>query len=242
MIQRITKPSRNSLNSIIERSVANGRNSLLEPEAEKLAIGYDIPVVKSGLAHSERDAVSISKKLGFPVVLKIVSPDALHKTDVGGVAVNVKSQAAVREAYRTIVKNTLSSIRSANIVGILVQKMAPSGHEFVVGATRDPQFGPIVMFGLGGIYVEMFKDVSFRFAPVTQNNSIRMIGELKSHSLFSGYRGSEPLDISSTSKVIMAVGDMIVNHEGIESIDINPLIVYPRGVVAVDVRVILTKH
>ncbi|MGI0090449.1 MAG: acetate--CoA ligase family protein [Nitrososphaerales archaeon] len=225
--------------TIIDRSVAVGRNFLLEHEAEKLASKYNIPVVKSRLAASEREAVEASRRLGYPVVMKVVSPNVLHKTDVGGVKVNIKTQAEAREAYRTIRKNTLRSNKDANVVGILVQKMAPAGHEFVVGATRDPQFGPTVMFGLGGIYVEIFKDVSFRFAPVSEEDSLRMIEELKSSALLSGYRGSKPLDISSASRVIRGVGDMIMNNEAVESIDINPLFVYQKGVMAADVRVML---
>lgn len=174
--------------------------------------------------------------------MKIVSPDVLHKTDVGGVVVNIKSQEQARESYHTIMKNVLGSKKSAKIVGVLVQQMAAAGHEFVVGATRDPQFGPIVMFGLGGIYVEMFKDVSFRLAPVSKIDSLRMIKELKSHQLFEGFRGSKPLDTSSTSKVILAVGKMILDNESVDSIDINPLIVCPKGVVATDVRVVLKQQ
>jgi acetyl-CoA synthetase (ADP-forming) len=227
--------------SIANRFIATGQKFLLEHDAEKLAREYGIPVVKSKLARSEREAVSIARKLGYPVVLKVVSPDVLHKTDVGGVVLNVRSQAGVRQAYRNIMKNILQSNKSANIVGVIVQKMTNGGQEFVVGATRDPQFGPTVMFGLGGTYVELFKDVSFRLAPVSEEESLRMIRELKSHPLFSGYRGSRPLDISSTSRVIMKVGAMITENEWIESIDINPLMVLPKRVVATDVRVILKQ-
>ena len=230
-----------SPNSIINRSIANGAQSLLEPDAEKLASSYGIPVAKSKVASSEREAASFSKKLGYPVAMKIVSPNVLHKTDVGGVKVNIKSQTEAMGAYRTIVRNVLRSNRNADVVGVLVQKMAPQGHEFVVGATRDPQFGPTVMFGLGGIYVELFKDVSFRFAPVSEKDSIRMIMELKSSPLLTGFRGSRPLDVIATAEVIRSVGKMIVDNEGIESIDINPLFVYPKGVLATDVRVILRK-
>ena len=227
--------------SIINRSISHGAQSLLEPDAEKLARGYGIPVAKCKVASSEREAAIFSKKIGYPVVMKIVSPNVLHKTDVGGVKVNVKSQTQAREAYRTIVRNVLRSNRDAEIVGVLVQKMAPQGHEFVVGATRDPQFGPTVMFGLGGIYVELFKDVSFRFAPVSERDSTRMIMELKSSTLLTGFRGSIPLDLIATAKVIRSVGKMIVDNEKIDSNGINPLFVYPKGVLATDVRVILKK-
>jgi acetyl-CoA synthetase (ADP-forming) len=213
----------------------------LEPDAEKLASAYGIPVAKSGTATSVTQALSLSKKIGYPVVMKIVSPDVLHKTDMGGVRVNIKAPSEVREAYRAILGNTLRYKKDANVAGILVQKMATTGHEFVIGATRDPQFGPTVMFGLGGIYVELFRDVSFRFAPVSEKDSFEMIKELKAAPLLTGFRGSRPLDISATSSAIRSVGSMIVDNKDIDSIDINPIFVYSRGVMATDVRIILRK-
>jgi acyl-CoA synthetase (NDP forming) len=229
----------NKTKGIIERSIALGRRSLLEHEAEKLATSYGIPTAKSGIANSEKEAASISLKIGYPVVLKIISPDILHKTDVGGVKVGIKSQAEAREAYRAIIRNTLRAKKDAKVVGVLVQKMASSGREFVVGATRDPQFGPTVMFGLGGIYVELFQDVSFRLAPVSERDSMAMILELKSAPLLTGFRGSKPLDLNATSRVIRSVGKMMADNSSIDSIDINPLFVYTKGALATDVRVIL---
>jgi acetate---CoA ligase (ADP-forming) subunit beta len=227
---------------IFERSIALGRRSLLEHEAEKLAANYGISTAKSVIANSEKEAGSFSLKIGYPVVLKIVSPDILHKTDIGGVKVGIKSQAEAKEAYHTIIKNTRRAKKDATIVGVLVQKMAPPGQEYVVGATRDPQFGPTVMFGLGGIYVELFQDVSFRFAPMSEKDSVAMILELKSAPLLTGFRGSKPLDLNATSKVIRSVGKMMVDNQSIDSIDINPLFVYTKGALATDVRVILRNQ
>lgn len=227
--------------AIIKKYASMGRKSVLENDAEKIARGYGIPVARSAIATSEREAVSLLRKLGGSVVMKVVSPDVLHKTDVGGVQINIDTPMKARIAYRQIRKNVLKRNRHADIVGILVQKMAPNGKEFVVGAIRDPQFGPTVMFGLGGVYVEIFEDVSFRIAPVLDKEALAMMDELKSSVLFRGFRGAAPLDSVSTSRVIKAVGEMILGNDLIQSIDINPLFVYPGGVTATDVRILLNS-
>jgi acetyl-CoA synthetase (ADP-forming) len=211
----------------------------LEQDAETVAKEYGITVSRSGLATTEKEALTLSKKLGFPLVMKIVSRDILHKSDIGGVKAGVKSNGEVRRAFREIIANARKANRKASISGILVQSMAQTGHEFVVGGTRDPQFGPTVMFGLGGIYVELFKDVSFRLAPLDQGEALSMMDEIKSSRLLTGFRGSKPLDKTSAAKVIMAVGDIMNDHPEIDSVDINPLFIYPKGVCAVDVRIIL---
>lgn len=226
--------------SIIERALSSGKKALLEYEAEDLARRYKIPVASSGLAKTEKEAASLSRRLGYPVVMKIVSPDILHKTDVGGVKVNIGSDREARETFRTILRNAKRARKGADLIGVLVQKMAQrSSNEFVVGATRDPQFGPTVMFGLGGIYIEIFKDVSFRLAPVSETDSMKMMREIKSSALLTGFRGSKPLDMVSASRVIRAVGEIMLDFDSIDSIDINPLFIYPRGVLAPDVRILL---
>lgn len=216
-----------------------GSKSVLEHDAEMIAKEYGIPVAKSVLATSENQAASLLKKLGGSVVMKIVSPDVLHKTDFGGVQVNISTPTQARFAYRQIRKNVLSKNKKAEIMGVLVQKMVPEGKEFVVGAIRDPQFGPTVMFGLGGIYVEIFEDVSFRLAPVSESAALAMTSELKSSVLFKGFRGAAPLDTSYTSRVVRAVGDIMLDNDMIQSIDINPLFIHAKGATATDVRIVL---
>jgi acetate---CoA ligase (ADP-forming) subunit beta len=232
---------RNSAAKIIDRALSEGRTSLLETEAEGIARSFGINVARSALARNVDEAVQFSKRIGLPVVMKIVSPDILHKSDIGGVVPNVETLAEVRSAYADITRNAKKSNRKARIDGILIQKMAPKTSEFVVGAVRDPQFGPTLMFGLGGIYVELFKDVSFRLAPISKAEAIKMMAETKSSKLLTGFRGSKPLDQDSAASAIVAVGEMMSKLRSIESIDINPLLVYPKGSTAVDVRIIVAK-
>jgi acetate---CoA ligase (ADP-forming) subunit beta len=232
-------PSSRNATSLIHAAYLRGEHALLENQAEAVAREYGIMVAKSSLAKSSSEAAKAAAKLGFPVVTKVVSKDILHKSDIGGVKTGVSSQTQVREAFKEIMTNAKRSNANAVIEGILVQKMAPKGFEFVVGGTRDPQFGPTVMFGLGGIYVELFKDVSFRLSPLSQEEALSMMKEIKSSALLSGFRGSKPLDVNSAAKTIVAVGRLLQEQSEIESIDINPLFIYPKGVVAVDVRMIL---
>ena len=228
--------------SFIDAAVEAGRTSLLEYEAEQVAKQYKIPVARGGLASTEKQAVLLARGLGLPVAMKIVSPDVLHKTDVGGVRVNINSFPEVRKAFGEIIRNVKRANRKAEIKGIYVQTMAPKSYEFVVGGVRDPQFGPTVMFGLGGIYVEIFKDVSFRIAPVSEEDALGMMKEIKSAQLLAGFRGSKPLDTNAAAAVIRAVGQMMFDFDAIDSIDINPLFIYQRGVMATDVRIILKSQ
>lgn len=224
---------------IIKKYASTGSKSILEHDAETVAMAYGVPVAKSAIATNESQVVTLLKKLGVPVVMKVVSPDVLHKTDFGAVQINIRTPTQARSAFRQIRRNVLKKNKKAEIMGILVQKMVPEGKEFVVGAIRDPQFGPTVMFGLGGTYVEIFEDVSFRLAPVSDKEAKAMTYELKSSVLFKGFRGAAPLDEVSTSKVIRAVGNMILDNELVRSIDINPLFVFPSGAIATDVRIVL---
>ncbi len=237
----ISKKARDKATALIRSALEAEKTSLLEREAEEVAKQYGIKAASSGLAQSEKQAEALSKKVGFPVVMKIVSRDILHKSDLGGVKINLTSTEEAKKAYREILRNAKRSNRKARIEGVLVQKMAPKAPEFVVGGTRDPQFGPTVMFGLGGIYVELFKDVAFRIAPISEEEALSMMKETKSYSLLTGFRGSKPLDIRAAAKTIMAVGELMIDQPEVDSVDINPLFIYPKGAMAVDVRVILKK-
>lgn len=237
----ITKKARDRATTLIRSALEAEKTSLLEYEAEEVAKQYGIKAANSGLAQSEKQAEAVSKKVGFPVVMKIVSQDILHKSDLGGVKINVTSSKEAKNAYSEILRNAKRSNRKARIEGVLVQKMAPKAPEFVVGGIRDLQFGPTVMFGLGGIYVELFKDVAFRIAPISEEEALSMMKETKSYSLLTGFRGSKPLDVRAAARTIMAVGELMSDQAEVDSVDINPLFIYPKGVMAVDVRVILRK-
>lgn len=226
---------------LISAAFESDRKSLLEYEAEEVARHYRIRVPESGLAQSEKQALEFAKKIGYPLVMKIVSEDILHKSDVGGVRTDINSQKDVSSSYKEILRNAKKSNRKARIEGVLIQKSAPKNYEFVVGATRDPQFGPTVMFGLGGIYVELFKDVAFRLAPISEQESLEMMKDTKAYKLLTGFRGSKPLDTQAVAGTIRAVGELMIHEPQVESVDINPLFVYPKGALAVDVRIMLQQ-
>jgi acetate---CoA ligase (ADP-forming) len=198
-----------------------------------------IPTLPMKLARSAHEAAQVAGEIGLPVVCKIASPDISHKSDVGGVEVDLRSATAVRAAYKRIINNARNARPKAHIEGVTVQAMARPGREVIVGAVRDPQFGPLVMFGSGGVYVELLKDVSFRLAPVTRSEAEAMIEETMAGKLLSGLRGQLPADKSAVADVIVAVSQWIAADECITELDINPLAVYDegQGAIAVDMRV-----
>lgn len=228
-----------SVSGIFSQAVKEGRKNLLETEAKAVCRDYGIPVTKSELATNEQEAARLAEKIGFPVVLKILSPDIIHKSDVGGVMVNLKDEKEVRNAYQQIMKNVKNHNAKAKILGILVQEMAPSSTEVIVGAIKDPQFGPALMFGLGGVFVEVLKDVTFRIAPVAADEAREMIGEVKAYPLLKGYRGSPPADIDAIVKIILATSKLVMEHQEVKELDLNPIMVYEKGAKTVDARIIL---
>jgi len=216
-----------------------GRKYLLETEAKAVCMEYDIPVTKFKLAKNEAEAVKFADAIGYPVVLKIVSPDIIHKSDVGGVLVGLKNAGGVRNGYNLIMKNVKKHNEKAGIVGILVQEMAPSSTEVIVGTIKDPQFGQTLMFGLGGIFVEVLKDVTFRIAPVTADEAREMISEVKAYPLLKGYRGMPPADIDAIVKILLSTSKLAMEHDEIKELDLNPIMVYRKGAKTVDARIIL---
>jgi acyl-CoA synthetase (NDP forming) len=216
-----------------------GRKSLLETEAKEVCRGYCIPVTKSELAESEADAVRFANGIGYPVVLKIVSPDVVHKSDVGGVEVGLKGDDEVRCGYRRIMENVKKNNPKARIVGIIVQEMAPPSTEVIVGAIKDPQFGPVVMFGLGGIFVEVLKDVAFRVVPFTEDEASDMIGEIKAYPILKGYRNMPPVDTKAITEILLSTSRLMTDYPEIKEIDLNPILVYQKGAKAVDARIII---
>ncbi|MDH7563822.1 MAG: acetate--CoA ligase family protein [Candidatus Bathyarchaeota archaeon] len=216
-----------------------GRKNLLETEAKAVCREYEIPVVRTELAETQEKAAKLANEIGYPVVLKIVSPDVLHKSDVGGVALNLKNTNEVKTAYNSIIKNVKKHNAKARITGILVQEMAPPSTEVIVGVTKDPQFGPALMFGLGGVFVEVLKDVTFRIAPVSEEEARQMISEVKAYPLLKGYRNTPPADIEAIVKILLNTSRLVMDHPEIKELDLNPIMVYQKGAKTVDARIIL---
>jgi len=216
-----------------------GRNFLLEPEAKAICIEYGIPVTAFRLAKTEEEALKFADDIGYPVVLKIVSPDILHKSDVGGVIINLKNHEEVKDAHRKILSNVKKHKADAEIVGILVQEMAPKSTEVIIGATKDSQFGPALMFGLGGVFVEILEDVTFRIAPITEQDAREMITEVKAYPLLKGYRGQPPADIDTIISILLNTSNLVMDHQEIKELDLNPIMVYEKGAKTVDARIIL---
>jgi acetyl-CoA synthetase (ADP-forming) len=222
-----------------KKAIKEGRKFLLEPEAKTVCVEYGIPVTKFEVAKSDAEAVKFAEAIGFPVVLKVVSPDIIHKSDVGGVIVSLKSAREVRDAYKRILGNVKKHRADAKIVGILVQEMAPASTEVIVGAIKDPQFGPALMFGLGGIFVEVLKDVTFRIAPINDDEAREMITEVRAYPLLKGYRNLPSADIEAIIKILLNTSRLVMEHEEIKEVDLNPIMVYEKGAKTVDARIIL---
>ena len=230
--------------AIIAGARAKGRDALTEVEAKHVFQAYGLPATPTELAKTEEEAVKIANEIGFPVVMKIVSPDILHKSDAGAVKVNIKSDDDVREAWKVIMENSLKYKADAEIDGMAVQEMAPWSTEVIVGSVNDATFGPTVMFGLGGIFVEVLKDVTFRVAPIDENEALVMQNEIKSAQILRGARGEAPRDMAKLASVLAHYSYMIYDlKDEIAESDANPCIVYEdgKGVAVVDARIILTK-
>ena len=224
---------------IIADARKEGRRSLLEPEAKSICQEYGIPVPEFRLAGTEEETMIFAKEIGFPVVLKIVSIDIVHKSDLGGVMVNLKTASEVKMAYNMILANVKRQKPEADILGMLVQEMAPPSTEVIVGAIKDNQFGPTLMFGLGGVFVEVLEDVAFRIAPVTRQEARLMIAEIKAYAVLKGYRNHPPLDTDAIAEIILSTSKLVDEHEEIRELDLNPVLVYEKGAKTVDARIIL---
>jgi acetyltransferase len=212
-----------------------------EADTRPLLKAYGIPIVAGEMARTQKEAVAIAQVIGYPVALKIVSPNILHKSDVGGIKLNLADDAAVEAAYRQIMENVAQAHPEEKPAGVLVEAMAPKGHEVIVGMRRDPQFGPLIMFGLGGIFVELIGDVAFRVAPMTRADALSMVNQTKAGRLLAGLRGQEPADIDAVVDCILRLGQLSLDFSEIEEIEVNPLLVQAQGAVALDARVVLSR-
>lgn len=229
---------------IIAKARSDGRSALTEIEAKQVFKAYGLPIAETSLATSEEEAVALAKKIGYPLVMKIVSPEILHKSDAGGVKVGVTDEKGVRETYQTILKNAKAYKADAHIHGIAIQEMAPKGTEVVLGSVNDPTFGPTLMFGMGGILVEVLKDVTFRVTPVDENQAAAMLGEIRGAPILSGVRGEAPRDRAAVASTICQYSAMILDlKDEIAESDANPVLVYEegKGIKVVDARIILKK-
>ena len=228
-----------AIDEIFDVAKSEDRNFLYEHEAKKLFAMYDMPVTKIYVAKTEDEAVKAANDIGYPIVLKIVSPQILHKSDAGGVIVGVNDDQGIRDGYNTIIKNAKNYKSDAEITGILVQEMAPKGTEIIVGSTTDPTFGPTLMFGLGGIFVEILKDVSFRVAPIELVDAREMVDEIKARKILEGARGMPPVDKDTLADILHKTSKMLMECPEIKEIDMNPILAYPDGARVVDARIIM---
>lgn len=228
---------------ILNEARKDNRVVLLPNEAAKVVEAYGIRSTNNRLANSAEEAVKFAEDLGYPVVLKIVSPDILHKTDIGGVVLNLRSAEEVRSAFYGILTGVRRYMPKARIYGVMVYHMVPLGREIIIGMSQDVQFGPLVMFGLGGIYVNFLKDVSFRLAPLSEYEAQRMMEETRAYTLLKGIRGEEPSDVDALKNTLLRVGQLVWDFPEIVEMDINPVIVYEwgEGCIALDVKITLTK-
>lgn len=232
------KPHVAASHNLIKKALQEGRN-LLEPEAMEFLRDNGIPGALSHLAQSEEQAIAAARAVGGPVVLKIVSPQVIHKSDVGGVKVNIQGDEAVGNAYCQILANVKQAVPRAAIEGVLVAPLAQEGTELIVGVFRDPQFGPVVMVGLGGVFVEVLKDVSFRVAPFGIEVARDMISETKAASILAGVRGQKPADIEALAELLVKISELAERYDDIREIDLNPVRVYPQGLAILDCRIML---
>ena len=228
-----------NMHAIIERARNEGRVVLSEVESKELLGQSGISAIDTVLAASRAEAVAISRQLGFPVVLKISSPDIVHKSDAGGVRLGLETPEQVERAYDEILKSASQKYPGARVPGLSVQKMAAPGVEVIIGMSKDAQFGPVLMFGLGGIWVEILEDVSLRVIPVTRRDVREMIKEIKGYKMLTGSRGLSPVDESKLEDMLLAVADFVTQYPLVKELDLNPVIAYSDRAVVVDARVVL---
>ncbi|MGH7913135.1 MAG: acetate--CoA ligase family protein, partial [Candidatus Binataceae bacterium] len=228
-----------AVRAVIEAARTGGRNALSPAECRALCEACGIPLPKAAMASSAAEAGRAAHALGFPVVMKIVSPDILHKTEAGGVVLNVRSAGEAEQAYEKIVAGARAYKRDAKVAGVEIQQMLSGGQEVIVGATADPGFGKVVAFGLGGVLVEVLKDITFRLAPASRDDALSMINGIAAAEILNGVRGSAAVDKGALGAIIETVSSLAADFPEITELDLNPVLARPDGAVALDVRVLL---
>lgn len=209
-----------------------------ENEALDFVKKHGVPIVKKEFVKDADSAVNASKKLGFPVVMKISSPQVLHKTDVGGVITDIRDEEHARESFVSLVSKVKKKVKGAKIEGVVIEQQL-KGHEVIIGAKKDDQFGPVIMFGLGGVFVEVFKDVSFRIVPIDRSDAKEMITELKAHPILAGARGGGAVNFKALEDMLLKVSKMLWKRKDIAELDLNPVFVDGKTAVAADARMVL---
>ena len=227
------------MNQIISAALDKGRVQLNEVEAKQLLASAGVPVAQTQLAKTADEAVSAAEDIGYPVVMKIVSPEIAHKSDVGGVVIGVENSDEVRSVFAEINRSVADKAPQAEIDGIAIQAMVPQGTEIIVGSTTDAQFGPVMMFGLGGVFVEILEDVAFRVVPLEAKDASDIVREIKGFPLLDGARGREKADLNSLENLILKVSNLVDENPEIAELDLNPIFAYSDGVVAVDAHIVL---
>ncbi len=225
---------------ILAQARQEKRTVLTEIEAKQILMQSGINCTDTRLAATKDAAVKLSEQFGYPVVLKVSSVDISHKSDAGGVKVNLKNKAEVESAFDAIIRSCKAAVPKAKIDGVSVQPMGKSGIEVIMGMTKDPSFGPVIMFGLGGVFVEVLKDVAFRVVPIEESDAEDMINEIRGKKLLEGYRGQEPADIACLRQMLLKLSDFVNETPEIQEIDMNPVFAYKDGAVVVDARIILS--
>ena len=223
------KVDTNRAKKIFDKVKQEKRQNLLEEEGQEVLRAYGLPLPQSALAKTEQEAVKIAKKIGYPVVLKIASPQIIHKSDAGGVKVNIQNDKDVHSAFKEIIKNAKKYSKNAVIQGVLVVEMVKGGKEMIIGSKQEPGFGPVLMLGMGGIYVEILKDVTFRLAPVTDKEAEDMIASIKTKKLLEGVRGEKPSDLAKLSECIQRLSQLVTDFTEIKELDMNPVLVMEKG-------------
>jgi acyl-CoA synthetase (NDP forming) len=226
------------VHQIIEKAKKEKR-PLLETEAKELLREYGISVPDFKLIKSEDEIVGLAKEINFPIVMKIVSPDIIHKTEAGGVKVGIKDEKEAKAAYQNIIYKVKKYKKEAKISGVIAYSMIPQGTEIIIGMMKDPCFGPTIMFGLGGIFVEILKDISFRILPLEERDAEEMIFEIKGYQILKGIRGETPKDVKSIRDVLMKISQLVMENPEIKEIDLNPIFVFEKALQVVDARIIL---
>ncbi|MFA5383932.1 MAG: acetate--CoA ligase family protein [Eubacteriales bacterium] len=226
---------------IIKDVLAAGRSHLLEPEAYQVCDEFKITYPQFIYVSNAGDGVEAARSIGFPVAIKVVSPQIIHKTDAGGVVTSIQSEEQFTDAYDTMLQNVRKNAPAAKINGVIVQKSMPKGVEVAVGGLRDPQFGPVVMFGAGGILIEVLQDASFRLARLDREEALRQIKETKIYKVLQGVRRNEPSDVEALADLVVIVGNLLVDTPEIRELDFNPVLAYPDRYAVVDARIILSR-
>ena len=230
---------RANVRKLLDAFRAEGRSSLSAPEGKQICDAYGIAVPQEGLASSAAEAGKLAAAMGFPVVMKIVSPDILHKTEAGGVIVGVGSAEEAAKAYATILKNAKAYKADAKVIGVQVQQLIKGGQEVIVGAVTDPSFGKLVAFGLGGVLVEVLKDITFRLAPVTRDDALSMLDGIAAAEMLKGVRGADPVNRDALAKLIVSVSQLVSDFPEISELDLNPVFASKAGAIAADVRIVV---